>query len=329
MNESEFIHTQSEHWNRLSFLCERGVSKKSLSGAELDELLVLYLRVSKDLAVARTQDANPSIIIKLNDLVQKAYSLLYRRPKLSFFGAIGSALRTSARSVRRQARFVWLSAGLFLFFSIVTGIFSARNPGIENLLLPPGMRANADGWVHGLPGRTSSESSLMTGFYASNNPQASLITGALGACTFGFGSLFTLYANGANMGVLGMLMARANKLHVLLLTIFPHGVPELSGFMISSGAGMALGWAVLAPGRKTRLQSIADVGRDAVPMLATSIVLMWIAAPIEGWFSYDPRVPLAVKGLFGLGEVIAWGFFWTFCGRESAGVVASPSQVSS
>lgn len=300
----------------MSFLCERGVSKNSLSGADLDELLVLYLRVSKDLAIARTQDANPTIIIKLNDLVQTAYGLLYRRPRQTFFGGLLNAIQSAARSVRRQAKFVWLSAGLFILFSLITGVVSARNRAIEDLLLPPTMRANAEGWVKGFPPRNTGESSLMTGFYAANNPMASLMASGLAAGTFGFGSLLTLYANGSNMGVLGMLMARAHRLPFLLLSIFPHGVPELSGFMISSGSGMALGWAVLCPGRKTRLQSIADTGKDAIPMLATAVVMMWIAAPIEGWFSYDPRVPLAVKGLFGLGEVIAWGLFWTFCGRE-------------
>ncbi len=316
MNETDFIQKGSGRWLRLSELTSKGVTKHSLSGAELDELLVLYLQVSKDLALARTQDANYAIQLRLNDLVLQAYGVLYRRPKKSIVSVGMDALKVTAQSVRRRAVFVWIAASLFILFSILTAVFSANSHAVKEVLLPPGMAQNAQAWLKGFPPRSSAESGSAMGMYASNNPLASLLGAGLTAGTFGFGALTVLFENGANMGVLAMMMAKAGKLPFLLLSIFPHGVPELSGFMISCGSGMSVGWALLCPGNKTRIQSVLEAGKDAVPMLAASVVLMWIAAPIEGWFSYDPRIPLVAKGVFGAVEVVAWGLFWTFCGRE-------------
>ena len=56
-----------------------------------------------------------------------------------------------------------------------------------------------------------------------------------------------------------------------------------------------LGAAVINPGRRRRSDALKAVGRDAIVMLSTSVILMFIAAPIEAFFSFQPAVPQWVK----------------------------------
>jgi uncharacterized membrane protein SpoIIM required for sporulation len=155
----------------------------------------------------------------------------------------------------------------------------------------------------------------MTGFYASNNPRAALATGGIGAATLGLGSIYLLFTNGALMGTLANGMAEVGKLDFLLASVFPHGVPEISGLIISGAAGLRLGYAVLNPGRRTRGEALRAVGKDSFVLLSTSIVLMFIAAPIEGFFSFSPRVPQSWKVIVGCIEVVIWALLWTRVGR--------------
>jgi hypothetical protein len=44
---------------------------------------------------------------------------------------------------------------------------------------------------------------------------------------------------------------------------------------------------------------------------------MYIAAPIEGFFSFNPRVPTVAKIAFIIASAAAWAMFWGFYGRKS------------
>lgn len=317
MNEEEFFQAHVAEWTRLqnlTALAEK--SLKKLSKLERLEFLKLYRSCSTDLATARTHGASQAMVISLNQLLCRTYAVIYRRPSKTLGELVYDSLAAIANSVRRQSRFVWIASALFLVFTLWTGWLTAHNPDVKAVLLPPGMSANADAWIHGLPDRDASESAMMTGFYSANNGFLALIGPSLATGTFGVYAIISLFQNAANMGALACLMTQAGKLHVLILMILPHGVPELSGFMISTGGGLAMGWALINPGRKSRARALSDVGGDVILMTVAGILLTFLAAPIEGWFSYSSAIPLAAKGAFGAVEIVAWGLFWYGFGRK-------------
>jgi len=55
-----------------------------------------------------------------------------------------------------------------------------------------------------------------------------------------------------------------------------------------------------------------------VVLLATSVVMMFIAAPIEGFFSFNPAVPQGLKIAVAVIEAVVWGLFWYGFAREKA-----------
>jgi uncharacterized membrane protein SpoIIM required for sporulation len=166
--------------------------------------------------------------------------------------------------------------------------------------------------------KSSGEGAASTMFYMGNNPRAALLTGAVGAGTLGIGSTYLIVNNGMIFGALLQEVAPYNRVGYVLGSVFPHGVPELSGLFIAGGAGLLLGWTMINPGRRSRARALQEIGKDVTVLLVTSLVLMFIAAPIEGFFSFDARVPFAAKIAVGVIEVIAWGAFWTLVGREPA-----------
>src|SRR5688572_25939278 len=121
MNETLFVERREPDWKRLHHLCNRAdASPANLSAAEFHEFVRLYRRVSTDLAAVRTKTTNEGLADFLNDLVARAYGILYRSPRKSIGAAIKDAVAASARTVRRCRYFVLASAALF----VGSGVFA-------------------------------------------------------------------------------------------------------------------------------------------------------------------------------------------------------------
>ena len=75
---------------------------------------------------------------------------------------------------------------------------------------------------------------------------------------------------------------------------------ELTAIVISGAAGLALGHALLAPGRHTRLQALKRAASDAVLLLYLVIAMLVIAAALEAFWSssrwIEPWVKYSVGG---------------------------------
>lgn len=318
MNEQAFVERREADWRRLQYLCDKGdATVRSLSGEELREFVRLYRRANTDLALVRTRSTNQAMVDYLNDLVARAYAVLYRAPRAPFWRTISETLALAAQTVRRRKWFVFFSIGLFFLTAIFS--FSILNmvPETREVLIPAN-DANFEAWKSGtFQERTGSQSMEWSGMYASHNPRVAIITGAVGAGSFGFLSLWFNYQTGMQLGALAHEVHSVGNLDFLLSSIIPHGVPEISGLWIACASGLLLGWALINPGRRSRAESLKLVGKDAIVLLATSVVLMFIAAPIEGFFSFNPRVPGGLKVVVAAIEAVAWISFWGYFGRET------------
>jgi len=121
---------------------------------------------------------------------------------------------------------------------------------------------------------------LMTGFYASNNPLAAIRGAAESSVTFGVAGLHPLRKRRQHRSARLRDETGWEARHVCDLAA-PHGVSEIQGFFVAVGAGFVLGWALINPGRRRRGEALAEAGKDAIVLIATSIVMMFIAAPFR------------------------------------------------
>lgn len=319
MNEAAFVQKREANWQRLTVLTDRAErSPASLSKDELDEFLQLYRMASADLATVRTQSTNEGLTYYLNDLVARAYGTMYVRRRSPILPAILEGIATSAQTVRKRAAFVAFSAFLFFGSWLFTyGVFKVR-PDVHRLVATPSTEQIEQMWTGGEFQEGGAGMDLSRwGMYASNNPQVAIVAGGIAVATFGVGTSVLLIQNGFLIGDLTYAMDEVGKAGFLLASIFPHGVPELSGIIVSGAAGFVLGWALIAPGRKSRGDALREAGMDAMVLMLTSVALMFIAAPIEAFFSFNPSIPTPLKVVVACVEVVAWTIFWTGFGRKA------------
>jgi len=318
MNEVAFVERREPDWKRLSYLVDRAdASVRQLTEAELREFIRLFRNVSGDLALARTQSVTLELIEFLNDLVGRAYSTIYTSPRHPLGRSIVYGIALAAQAVRRLRWFVLASATVFFGSAVWGYAVLAFRPDTRNIIITGQFRDLVAEWKSGkFPEATGERDIAATVLYAGNNPYVSIVTGAEAAGSFGIMTAQRLYDNGLMLGALVHELQPVGRVDHLLYSIAPHGVTELSGIVLSGAAGFSLAWALICPGRRKRGESLAHAAKDGLVVLTTSVVLMFMAAPIEGFLSFNAHVPNAWKAAFACLSALAWATFWIGFGRS-------------
>lgn len=319
--ESEFVERREPDWKRLSHLCDRAeVSFKSLTSVEVLDFVRLYRAASNDLARLRTESTNLRMIMFLNSLVVRAYSMLYRHPTKSLQTALRYALTVVAQSVRSLRYFILASFLIFLVASMLSWTSLATRPDLRGFLISKDEEALFEHWQETEfdPG-SFEKSTAMWSFYATNNPRVAMMQTGTGLATGGITTLLINWRTGVQIGALSHEMNAVGRLPFLWSSLIPHGASELTGFLVGGGAGLALGWSILVPGRKTRIRSVGDMAKKAGPVAVLAFVMMLIAAPFEAYFSFNSMFPQELKAIVGLLVLAAWILFWAGYGRENEG----------
>ncbi len=329
MNEEAMLKQRGPGWRRLHELTSMaGHSFKRLTKPELEEFVRLYRQTCADLAYLTTRSSNESVVTYLNEIVGKAYSQLYREPYTPWSKRVRAAIIAGAVTVRRRRWAVFAAIGVFFAAAFVSSGLLTYSDDFREFYIPQdaGSRANFEHWKSGeFDPRTEEESSMMTAFYASNNPKVSIVTNAVGAVSFGIITCMMLWFNGTMLGALGFEMLGVGKLGFLLSSILPHGVTEIGGIFMAGAGGLIMGAALIRPGSRTRGQALREAGKDAFVLVMLSIVMTLLAAPIEGFFSFDPRIPQWAKILVAVATLGAWLFYFVGYGRsEDVPLVQKP-----
>ena len=85
-----------------------------------------------------------------------------------------------------------------------------------------------------------------------------------------------------DLGALTALYASRGLLPQLTGWLFIHGVTELLATVLAGAAGFRIGWAVMFPGSRARLDAVAAAGRTAGAAMAGVVVMLIIAGVLEG-----------------------------------------------
>lgn len=330
MNEELFVQKREADWQRLTILCNLADNSPAmLKPSELQEFLRLYRRTSSDLARLRTESTNPQLLYFLNELCGRAYSQIYRTPNKPIRKALGDSITLAAQTVRKCRIYIYVSLSILILGGFFAAGVLALRPDLRSHVVPPGFEETFEHWKSGAsPDRDAGQSIAATAMYATNNPRVSIISGAVAAATFGVGTAYLLYYNGAMVGALSYEMAEVGRLGYLWGSITPHGVTEIMGIVISGAGGLVMGWALINPGRKRRGEALLDAGKDAIVLLCIGVVQTLMAAPIEGFLSFNPDVPMFVKVGFAIITFAGWILFWRGYGHSDAETTAAGAPLA-
>ena len=78
-----------------------------------------------------------------------------------------------------------------------------------------------------------------------------------------------------------------------------HSALELTAAIFAGAAGLKIGFAWLAPGRRSRLESLKTAARTAVRMMYGTAAMTLMAAFVEAFWSSQVDVPFGLKLAFG------------------------------
>ncbi|MGO4597155.1 stage II sporulation protein M [Terrabacter sp. 2RAF25] len=301
MNVDALVTAHHEQWERLDALTKQ----RRLSGAEADELLDLYERVSTHLSQVRSTAPDPALVRHLSTLLTRA--------RLSLSGRHAST---------------W--SGLITFFTTTfpAGLYDLRRWWVSTMLASVVLAVLVTAWTLKHPELYTTQMSAeqirayidtdFAGYYTEfahhefatqvwvNNAWVAAQCIALGA--LGLPVLFVLWQNVLNLGVAAALMISHDRTALFLGLIMPHGMLELTAIFVAGGAGLRLFWSWVDPGAMSRSASFARTGRQVVGISLGLGVVLLVSGVIEG-FVTPSGLPTAARIAIGL---VAWCTFLAY-----------------
>ena len=311
MDLDAYVLTHQPTWARLEDLGQR---RRRLSGAEVDELVDLYQRVSTHLSVVRSASGDSVLVGRLSALVARARSAVT--------GAHAPLWREFARFwtvsfpvVAYRARWWWLAtAGAFFAVAVLIGLWVAGNPEVQSAL--------------GTPDEIDQLVNYEFAQYYSEHPAASFalqvwVNNAwVAAQCIAFAILlgipipWVLFQNAANLGAVGGLMVHSGRADILFGLLTPHGLLELTAVFLAAAVGMRLGWMVISPGDRPRGQVLAEQGRAVVAAAVGVAAALLVSGLIEALVTPSP-LPAAVRIGIGVAAESAFLAYVVVLGRRA------------
>ncbi|MBO3745059.1 stage II sporulation protein M [Streptosporangiaceae bacterium NEAU-GS5] len=312
MDIDAFVTTHQPTWDRLERLVRK---RRSLSGAEVDELVELYQRVATHLSIVRSGSRDPVLVGRLSSLVAKARSAVTgaHAPAWREFLAFWTE---SFPVVAYRAGRWWLGAALgSIVVAVLIGAWVAGHPEVRAAIGTPEELKQlvehdfADYYSQNPAGSFATEVWINNAWVSAQCVASSIL--------LGIPIPYLLFENAANGGVLGGIMTSAGKADVFWGLIIPHGLLELTAVFLAAGAGMKVGWTVIDPGGRPRGQAVAEQGRAVVTVILGLIVVLLVSGLIEALVTPSPLPTWARIAIGVLAEAAFLTYIVVF-GRRAA-----------
>ena len=311
MKQRQFEERHQAEWSRAREVMKNGGS---------EELPSLYRRICHHLAVARERRYGEGLLRQLEELALAGHHALYSRQGLTFRRITAWLTEDFPRSFRHHWRHM-LTSTLFSFGPfLVIFVIILLYPETTGLILDANSAATleesfAPDAEHFGRQRDVDSDLLMFGHYVNNNIGIDFKCFA-GGLLAGVGSLFFLIFNGLHIGAAAAHVTVVGSGDNFWAFVSGHSALELIAMVISGGAGLRLGWALLSPGQMTRGHALREAAKDGATLVGGAALMTLGAAFIEAFWSSRADIPHFVKHLFGASQWLMVCGFLAFGGRR-------------
>ncbi|MDR1958134.1 MAG: stage II sporulation protein M [Planctomycetaceae bacterium] len=328
MNVAELLESRQKDWLELENLVNRlksPVGRFSLKSDDIVKFTGLYRAACADLALSEAYQLPPGVVRQLNDLVGRAHNQLYTDQSVGW--------RTLPRYLFYELpknlfsdMFFW--GGMLMFFgpmflcaalAFLLPDFAQKTIGQETLDSMERMYSKP------LEEMGEQERTSMYGFYIYNNAGIGLQVFAFGAF-FAVGGIFITIFNAVYLGTVFGHMATVPQAATFFEFVTAHGPFELTAIAMSAGAGLRIGFSMVMPDGRDRMDAVTLAARRSGPFVLLAVFFFGCAAFIEAFISPNPLeflkpfgiAPLVFKrgiALLSAGFLIAYimilgGFAW-------------------
>ncbi|WP_370600014.1 stage II sporulation protein M [Pseudomonas nitroreducens] len=323
MKQALFEQRHQGAWKRFGKRLEQLENGKRQEASERpDEFAADYRRICQQLALAQERGYSSHLIDHLQQLAMRGHQQFYRHR--SHLGAriLGFITAGFPRLVREEWQFIAVASLLFYGSALLMGLLAYHFPDLTYSVMSPERVAEMETMYSPEARRLGPMSERDTGddwkmfsFYIMNNIGIAFQTFASGLL-FCLGSLFFLLFNGLMIGAAAGHLTQVGYIETFWSFVIGHGAFELTAITFAGAAGLKLGWALLAPGRLSRLDALRQAAARAVQLVGGVILLLLIAAFIEGYWSSLTQFPATVKYIVGACLWLLVGGYFLFAGRS-------------
>lgn len=302
MDRDRFAAERQARWAELDRLVASGRALRH-DPVGIRRLADLTRHTAGDLAIARRRFPHDPIVTKLGERVLAA-----RRRLLGLDRAhlrIGHFVTTGYWRRVRERPVILLVAFLFLMVPwLFASVWATNEPAKAQGLVPGGAqsvmyRDRADFRL-----RPDEKAGVSSEIFT-NNIRVAFLAFALGIAA-GVGALLLLGYQGVVLGATFGLTIHVGNAGPLFQFVFPHGFLELSCIIVAGAAGMRMGWAIVAPGYRTRGEALRAEAAGAVEMVVGTALVLVLCGIVEGTVSTS-GIPVGLGIAIG---VVLGGGFW-------------------
>lgn len=316
-----FREEREADWHKLDLILKRAEARgvRSLTDAEMLALPRLYRHAVSSLSVARSISLDQNVVSYLETLCTKAYFFVYgTRTNMAerlaaFFQRDWPAAVRAAWKPTALSALCFFGAGLVSFILCMIDIewFWAFNGFSE--ADPRNPAASVEDLRATLYSDAGDGNGMLSAFSAqlfSNNAGVALFSFALGFM-FGIPTALLIAYNGVLIGSVYALFWSRGLGYEVTGWLMIHGVTELFAIILAGAAGFMIGGAVTFPGTKNRLASARDTGQAAAMVAVGAVVMLFIAALLEGFGRQLINIDL-VRYAIALATLAMWlTYFYT------------------
>jgi len=306
MKEAAFIKVNNEKWKEYEGL----LSKKQ--EIQPDKLGELYIKVTDDLAYARSHFPDSDVLHYLNQLAANLHHSIYKTKKED----TGRLIRFWAREVpavmSTAFRPLLYSFIIFTLSATIGALSAANDDTFVRLVLGDEYVnmtiANIDKGDPMAVYKQMDRTSMFLGITL-NNIWVSFLVFAFGVLT-SVGSGVLLFRNGLMLGAFQYFFYDQGLFMTSFLTIWIHGTLEISAIIIAGAAGITMGNGILFPKSYPRVISFQRSARKGLKMVIGTIPIFVIAAFLEGFVTRLTHLPVYAKVMIiGLSALFIFYYF--------------------
>jgi len=304
MTPLSFEALYQDEWRELETLLDRVLGRANKVGRETspvqgERIAALYRRACEHLALARARSYPAYLQDRLDRVTADAHQVIYQQREIGFAALWRIFSRDFPRAVRADAGYVWTATALFVVPTLVLGVLVYWQPDLILSVVDAATVAQFEQMYSDAAesiGRTREAGSdwTMFGFYISNNVGVAFQCFASGLAA-GLGSIFFLVYNGALAGAVAGYLTERGLSATFYSFVVTHAAFELTAIVLSGAAGLKLGHSLLAPGRRTRRQSLVFTAKECVVIVYGVTAMLIVAAAFEAFWSSASWLPPTVK----------------------------------
>jgi uncharacterized membrane protein SpoIIM required for sporulation len=303
MTPLTFEALYQDEWRELEELLDRVLGRKrtrdSAEPPRGERIAALYRRACEHLALARARSYPAYLLARLERLTADAHQVIYQQREFGIAAVWRIVARDFPRAVRADAVYVALATALLAVPTFVVAVLVYYRPDLILSVVDAATAAQFEQMYSSAAeriGRTreAGDDWTMFGFYIRNNVGVAFQCFASGLAA-GVGSMFFLVYNGALFGAIAGYLAERGLGDSFFSFVVTHGSFELTAIVLSGAAGLKLGHALLAPGRRTRGQSLVVAAKECVVIVYGVTAMLIVAAALEAFWSSAAWVPSGVK----------------------------------